>query len=45
LHGQKGGPADSKALRVLKEDNDGLQREVQRKDKTLESCWFMFHRI
>ena len=28
-------PADSKALRSLKDDNERLQREVLRKDKAL----------
>lgn len=32
---KKAAPAESKALRVLKEDNDRLQREVLRKDKAL----------
>lgn len=32
---KKAGPAESKALRTLKEDNDRLQREVLRKDKAL----------
>jgi hypothetical protein len=32
---KKAGPAESKALRALKEDNDRLQREVMRKDKAL----------
>jgi hypothetical protein len=32
---RKSAPADSKALRTLKEDNDRLQREVLRKDKAL----------
>lgn len=32
---KKAGPAESKALRALKDDNDRLQREVQRKDKAL----------
>ncbi len=32
---RKSAPAESKALRTLKEDNDRLQREVLRKDKAL----------
>lgn len=32
---RKSVPAESKALRTLKEDNDRLQREVLRKDKAL----------